>query len=558
MASFATIRYLLLNFLFLAASAWRPCGGNTPSNRGTWCEHSISTDYENEVVDTGVTREYFFEITDLELSPDGIPRIVKAINGSLPGPTIYANWGDTVVVHVHNSMSTSQNGTAIHWHGIRQNYTNQNDGVPSITQCPVPVGSQTTYRWKAVQYGTTWYHSHIGLQAWEGVFGGIVINGPASANYDKDLGVVFLNDWSHKTFDELYLSAQLNGPPRLDNALINGTNVYTSNGKTTGKRFTVAFEEKKSHRIRLVNGAIDTHFKFSIDNHTMTVIASDLVPIKPYNTTVLNIGMGQRYDIIVTADQAAVAKDFWMRAIPQSSCSDVAGSDNIRGIVHYGKTPGTPNTIGYSYNDDCGDETNNLVPFVSKAASSASETTLQDVTVARNTAGLFRWYLNSTSMQVDWKKPTLLSIINGTTNFEKDDAVFELKKANQWVYFIVQTAIPVPHPIHLHGHDFYVLAQGSGAYSASTPLNLKNPPRRDTAMLPSSGFLVMAWVTDNPGVWLMHCHIGWHTSEGFAVQFIERQNEIPGITSPFYVKDVCHKWDAYQLKHGVVQEDSGV
>ena len=71
------------------------------------------------------------------------------------------------------------------------------DGVPSITQCPIAPGDSYTYRWRAVEYGTGWYHSHFYVQAWDGVFGGIIINGPATANYDVDLGHVFLNDWYH-------------------------------------------------------------------------------------------------------------------------------------------------------------------------------------------------------------------------------------------------------------------------------------------------------------------------------------------------------------------------
>jgi FtsP/CotA-like multicopper oxidase with cupredoxin domain len=55
-----------------------------------------------------------------------------------------------------------------------------------------------TYTWRATQYGSSWYHSHFALQAWEGVFGGIIINGPATANYDEDLGVLMLNDWDHQ------------------------------------------------------------------------------------------------------------------------------------------------------------------------------------------------------------------------------------------------------------------------------------------------------------------------------------------------------------------------
>lgn len=277
-----------LGFLSSSVSA-APCSGNTASTRSTWCDYSISTDYTSTAPTTGVTREYYFDIQQVTIAPDGVSRTAYAINGTIPGPTIIADWGDTVVVHVTNSLTAAKNGTSIHFHGIRQNYTNQMDGVVSITQCPTAPGSSMTYTWRAVQYGTTWYHSHIGLQAWEGVFGGILINGPATANYDEDKGVLFLNDWSHRTADELYITAETQGPPQLDNGLINGTNVYG----TAGTRFNTCFTSGSSYRLRVINAAIDSQFKFSIDNHTLTVIANDLVPIVAYNTTVLNVAIGR-------------------------------------------------------------------------------------------------------------------------------------------------------------------------------------------------------------------------------------------------------------------------
>ncbi|EFY85484.1 laccase Lcc4 [Metarhizium acridum CQMa 102] len=537
------------------------CTGNSATNRTQWCDYSVATDYSTTVVDTSVTREYWLELTDVSVDPDGFSRSAIAVNGSIPGPTLFADWGDTVVVHVTNSLTTSLNGTSIHFHGIRQNYTNENDGVVSITQCPLAVHQSTTYTWKATQYGTSWYHSHIGLQTWEGVFGGIIINGPASSNYDEDLGMVFLNDWDHQTVDELYSVAQTAGPPTLDNGLINGTNVYGSDGSSsqTGTRFNVSFTSGKSYRLRLLNAAIDTHWKFSIDNHTMTVIASDLVPIQPFTATVLNIGIAQRYDVIVTADQASTADNFWMRAIPQAACSENESSNNIRGIVYYGDSAGTPTTTGYNYTDSCDDETANLIPYVSKSVSNANWNDLELATVGTNSAGLFKWYLNSTTMLVNWAKPTLQSVLSGTTSYDNDTAVIQLSDADQWIYLVIETALAVPHPIHLHGHDFFVLAQGSGTYSSSTvTLNTDNPARRDTALLPASGYLVLAWQTDNPGVWLMHCHIGWHTSEGFALQFIERQGEIGGITNSTYVDNVCANWNTYQGTALIEQEDSGV
>lgn len=78
----------------------------------------------------------------------------------------------------------------------------------------------------------------------------------------------------------------------------------------------------------------------------------------------------------------------------------------------------------------------------------------------------------------------------------------------------------VTHPIHLHGHDFAILAQNTTAYDpVNTPatFNFKNPPRRDVALLPGNGYLAIAFKPDNPGVWLLHCHIAWHSSSGMTV-----------------------------------------
>ena len=204
-----------------------------------------------------------------------------------------------------------------------------------------------------------------------------------------------------------------------------------------------------------------------------------------------------------------------MRAIPQSACSDNDSTDNIKGIVYYGDSAATPTTTAYSYTDSCDDEDlSDLVPYLALDAVTPYYNSSEPVTLGFNSDNLFRWKMNGTSMQVYWDDPTLLQIYNNETSFTEYSGVIELPEADEWSYVIVQTTLAVPHPIHLHGHDFYVLAQGTGTYEASDISTLTNPTRRDVAMLPASGHLVLAFKTDNPGAWLMHCHIGWHTEEG--------------------------------------------
>lgn len=411
------------------------------------------------------------------------------------------------MVHVTNSLQN--NGTGIHFHGVRQNFTSQMDGVPSVTQCPVAPGASFTYTWRATQYGSSWYHSHFYVQAWDGVFGGIVINGPATADYDEDLGSLFLNDWSHQTADQEQLKAEASGPPKLDNGLVNGTNVYTSDGTTTvGSRFETTFVAGTRYRLRLINAAADTHFKFTIDNHTLEVIATDFVPIQPYAADVVSVAMGQRYDVIVTAN--ATTDNYWLRAIAQTSCSDNDNADNIRGIVRYdSSSTADPTTSAWSdaATDDCDDEdASSLVPYLALAASDADITDDFSVSVTFGKNNAFLWEMGTATFVNEWDYPTLLQVAEGNDTWGTSQQVYQFPDADTWVYWVIQTKNQAPHPLHLHGHDFWILGQGTGTYDSTTAdLSLTNRPRRDVVQLPGDGYVVIAFYTDNPGVSLPFC-----------------------------------------------------
>jgi len=165
---------------------------NTPKSRHCWGEYSLDTNYYEVTPDTGRTAEYWLSAEEGPCAPDGYNRTCMTFNGTIPGPTIIANWGDKINVHVTNRMVN--NGTAIHWHGVRQLNSLLADGVPGVTQCPIAPGESMTYEFRATQYGSSWYHSHFSLQYSEGLFGGMIINGPANGDYDEDLGTLLLQD----------------------------------------------------------------------------------------------------------------------------------------------------------------------------------------------------------------------------------------------------------------------------------------------------------------------------------------------------------------------------
>lgn len=274
-----------------------------------------------------------------------------------------------------------------------------------------------------------------------------------------------------------------------------------------------------------------------------------------------------------------------MRSDNQNTCARTIQATDIKGIVRYVGAPRlTPTTTSYNYTGACIDEPlASLIPVVPLDATDSDISMTKDVTVAANSAKLFKWYLSGTTFQSEWGDPTLLALYNNKSEpTYSGNLIIDLRKSilhylplphirliylppqtakeKEWVYVIIESAIPLPHPIHLHGHDFFILASGAGTYSASsTQLNLKNPPRRDTALMPGAGYLVLAFETDNPGVWLMHCHIGWHTSMGFALQFVEMKDRIgEAISDGATMQGTCAEWNSYAKDNGIAVHDSGV
>lgn len=78
---------------------------NSATDRACWGDYDLSTNYYDDVPDTGVTREYWFNIENGTASPDGREKLVLTVNGTLPGPTIIADWGDTVGKSSNSHMS---------------------------------------------------------------------------------------------------------------------------------------------------------------------------------------------------------------------------------------------------------------------------------------------------------------------------------------------------------------------------------------------------------------------------------------------------------------------
>lgn len=166
------------------------------------------------------------------------------------------------------------------------------DGVNAITQCPTAPNQTFTYKFKAMQYGTSWYHSHYSLQYGEGALGPLTIHGPSSADYDEAKSPVMMSDWSHISLYTRWAGEieGHQGARRLDNILLNGTGTW--NGETPNGKYTLHFTKGRRYLLRLINTSVDTSFVFAIENHKIQVISADFVPIVPYMTDHVVVGIG--------------------------------------------------------------------------------------------------------------------------------------------------------------------------------------------------------------------------------------------------------------------------
>ncbi|KAK3322850.1 multicopper oxidase-domain-containing protein [Apodospora peruviana] len=546
----------------------RPCGQNNATNRGCWKNSwNISTDYEVSNPPAFNTRNIDFHITNVSnwLGPDGVRKPAMLINNQFPGPTVEADWGDYIQVNVYNDMQ--DNGTSIHWHGIRQFGESNQDGANGVTECPIPPGSMKSYTFHVTQYGTSWYHSHYSNQYGNGVVGSLIVHGPASANYDIDLGPYMMSDYYWETADRLTLKAELvaNGaPPDSDNILFRGKAVHPTG--TGGSYDRLTLTPGKKHLLRLINASVDNSLTVSLVGHNFTVIATDLVPVTPVVRSSLFLGVGQRYDVIIDANQPVA--NYWLNATLEANNNCGKSRNNFpAAIISYSgaSTTGLPTNKGTPLVASCVGETG-FAPIVTRTIpSSQFAASTLPISLAFPTSDrgpIFEWRIKNTPIVVEWDHPVLEYILEGNNSFPAMVNLVQVPQADVWTFWVIQNEFVLPHPIHLHGHDFLTLGIGSGTFNAATmasQLNFNNPIRRDVVQMPGSGWLVIAYKTDNPGCWLMHCHIGWHVSGGLGIQFLERKSEIKSLMKLDQMEPNCNAWRTYQPKSPYLpKKDSGL
>lgn len=414
----------------------------------------------------------------------------------------------------------------------------------------------------------------------------MVIYGPTdNIQYDMDLGPVMVNDWFHQDWfslvEQVMAPASENLlPPLSNNVLINGKMNYPCESASEGTECTdnagiskFKFQSGKTYRLRLINAGAEGMQKFSIDGHQMTVFANDFVPIVPYTTDVVTLGVGQRSDVIVKAT-GKPTDAVWMRSgltsVFEGGCSlpDGISPEGVAAIYYEQanttSVPTTNSTVSTSALTSCqNDPLSETVPYYSITPATPDLVQEVDITYQSNgTTNLF--YMNNSTFRANYNDPVLLDAKENHTDFPAEYNVYNLGSAQNIQIVLYNYATTGSHPMHLHGHNFQILAQGFGKWDGSS-VNGNNPQRRDVHILPNAGstsdpsYMVLQYTTDNPGAWPLHCHIAWHVSGGLYITLLERPADIQNeMQIPSYMAQTCTSWDAWSNGHVVDEIDSGL
>lgn len=322
------------------------------------------------------------------------------------------------------------------------------------------------------------------------------------------------------------------------------------------------FQPGKTHRLRLMNVGADGVQKFSIDGHKLTVISYDFVHTTPHTTDVVTLGVGQRADVLVTADNTSLDK-FWMRtAAPGGDSCGGSDQGEIQAIIYYEGADTTLEPTSTSTVTDVSCDTlaiDAVQPEYAITPSSADVYHLDvSISLVKNSTGNMEWQLNSQTYRANFNIPLLWEAAAGRTSFPDQPQWHTMNLGtNATIILNITNLTPFYHPFHLHGHNMYVLNEGpSNTIWDGSTRNPSNPLRRDTQMISPLGWVALQFENDNPGIWPFHCHVAWHLSGGLAMNFMTQPENIP--TLPVGEREsTCTAWEEYSQRNVVDQIDAG-
>ncbi|PEZ04813.1 copper oxidase [Bacillus sp. AFS018417] len=462
---------------------------------------------------------------------NGVVVPVWTFNGSSPGPEIRVKKGEKVKVTLKNELSAP---VSIHWHGYP--VPNNMDGIPGVTQDAIEPGKSFTYEFEAKVPGTYWYHSHQDSvnQLDRGLYGALVVEDP-NETYDKDY-TLMLDEWvtdkkeidkqikemtkrktekseksekpdgdkssmNHGDMKDMDHSSMNMGSDKKESSDMEGMDhgnmkmeghnmdmydLFTINGKSGDLVEPLKVKKGDKVRLRFINAGYLSH-NIHIHGHDIKVIATDGQPIndpKVVKDEVISIAPGERYDVEFTANNPGK----WY-------VEDHGEGKGIKGMKA---------VIEYDGSKDMKDKANEKEKLPKLDMTKYGSKKLGSFTLDQQYNATYTMDLNT-----EMNGNGMVYTINGKT-FPNIDPI-QVKKGDLVKVKLVNRSKMDDHPMHLHGHFFQLLSKNGKPIEGS-------PIVKDTLNLKPGEEYEVAFVANNPGEWMFHCHDLHHASAGMVTE----------------------------------------
>jgi multicopper oxidase len=431
----------------------------------------------------GVVREVRLTPAIGPVDLGGIIAPTWSYGASVPGAEIRMRAGEVLRATVTNELLDD---TSVHWHGIA--LRNDADGVPPVTQRQIASGSAFTYQFTVPDPGTYWFHPHVGTQLDRGLYAPLIVDDPNEPLAYDDEWVVVLDDWLDGVTgnpDEV-LAELRRGMGHMDGGhMMTDATSYLLGGDAGDVQYPhfllngrvpaapVSYRARPGARVRLriINAGGDTAFRVALGGHSLRVTHADGFPVHPVETDALLIGMGERYDAVVTLADGV----FPLVALAEGKRAAAFA------LVRTGAGAAPAPTVRPAELD------RRIVAYRQLRPTDAVR--LPDRPADR----VIPLKLTGGMMKYDW----------GFNGRPHDPHHNESVRNGERVRLDLVNSTTMWHPVHLHGHTFAVADSGV---------------RKDTVIVLPGQTQPVFFDAGNPGIWMIHCHNVYHAEAGMMTQ----------------------------------------
>ncbi|KAL8200701.1 hypothetical protein R6Q57_012040 [Mikania cordata] len=538
------------------------------------------------------TKRYKFNVEWKTITRLCSTKAILTVNGEYPGPTIAVNEGDDVEINVTNGVSINTTIHWHGIKQRRTGWADGPAYVTQCPI--TPGRSYTYKFKITGQRGTLWWHAHIAWQRATIYGAIIIyprMPYPFTPPVDAEIPIIFGEWWNlpvEGIEDEMYRFG--GGPNSSDAYTINGLPgpLYPCSTKDT---FVQTVESNKIYLLRIINVALNDELFFSIANHTLTIVEIDASYTKPFDTEAIMITPGQTFTVILkTINQHKFSNGlFVMAARPYLTTVFPFDNSTVIGFLKYKGTmaenklhPDPSDHLVLPHHLPRMEDHAYATKFVSQLRSLGSNrypckvpkkidkrvvitislnvqdcpanqtckgyngkrfaAAMNNQSFVRPQTSILEWhYRNYSSKHYSVEFPlnpphvfdyTGVDPLKPNLNPNFGTKMFAVEYGTRLEIVLQDTSFLniENHPIHIHGHNFFIVGTGFGNYNAekdAAGYNLVDPPERNTVGVPVGGWAAVRINADNPGVWFMHCHLEEHTSWGLALGFIVKSGTKP-------------------------------